>query len=791
MFSRGIGMVTSPVSLEKDVALQPNTEHIAWGLVENPQPGTEAVLNPVRQVPGDILVASTLVHMDQRVPVRLANFSDEVVHLRAGVLVGDLVEAMPSPETPRQESRREVARVTMQEASVGSDVTLTRLPVHLHGLFAGAAGDLGDSGADRLVEVLSRCAGVFARRGLDLGCFPAVKHRINTGGARPIRQPPRRTPLGFEGEEEGYLRQMLGAGIVGPSRSEWASPVVLVRKKDGGVGWCVDYRRLNAVTERDAYPLPKIEECLDTLSGATWFSTLDLQSGYWQVEMAPEDRDKTAFTTKYGLFQYTRMSFGLCNAPSTFQRAMEVAMQGLQWKTLLVYIDDLIIVSATLEEHLERLQEVFERLRQQGVKLKPRKCNLLRREALFLGHVVDGDGIRTNPALVRDIQERTAPRTVRELQAFLGLCNYYRRFVPSFAQIAAPLNHLLTKGTEFAWGPPQQAAFEELICRLTNSPILAYPQREGTFVLDTDASDTCLGAVLSQRQGGEERVISYASVQLEPAHRRYCVTRRELLAVVRFTRMFRHYLLGRKFILRTDHNSLTWLFRFKAPQGQLARWLEELCQYDLTIEHRAGAKHGNADALSRMDTDDPSVCDCYRAGGELDQLPCQGCSHCRKVHEQWSRFDEEVDYVVPLAVRRAEQEADPPEQDRVEQADVELRGWLHRLTPDELRRRQEEDPVLGVLLRWKAEGRPSQNNVSLESSEVKHYWLCWRRIEERGGVLHYLWEEDDGPPTPRLLVPKSLREDLLVHSHRIPTGGHSGVERMLARLRLKYHWRCM
>ena len=180
---------------------------------------------------------------------------------------------------------------------------------------------------------------------------------------------------------------------------------------------------------------------------------------------------------------------------------------------------------------------------------------------------MDGDGIHTNPALVRDIQERTAPRTVRELQAFLGLCNYYQRFVPSFAEIAAPLNQLLTKGTKFVWGPPQQAAFEELICWLTNILILAYPQREGTFVLDTDASDTCLGAVLSQRQGDEERVISYVSVQLEPAHRRYCITRRELLAVVRFTRMFRHYLLGRKFILRTDHNSLTWLFQFKSPTG--------------------------------------------------------------------------------------------------------------------------------------------------------------------------------------------------------------------------------
>ena len=196
--------------------------------------------------------------------------------------------------------------------------------------------------------------------------------------------------------------------------------------------------------------------------------------------------------------------------PALFQHAMEVAMQGLQWKTLLVYIDDLIIVSATLEEHLERLQEVFERLRQQGVKLKPHKCNLLQWEALFLGHVVDGDGIRTNPALVRDIQERTAPRTVTELQAFLGLCNYYRQFIPGLCPNSRPSQPPADKGDRICMlASAAKQPLKNLLCRLTNSPILAYPQREGTFVLDTDASDTCLGAVLSTetRRRGESHFL--------------------------------------------------------------------------------------------------------------------------------------------------------------------------------------------------------------------------------------------------------------------------------------------
>ena len=609
----------------------------------------------------DVLVASTLVCMEPRVPVRIANFSDGEVQLRAGLLVGDLMETESAMAAPRQEPRREVDSGATQGASQVHKLDPLELPEHLQDLYSRATENIGADDAGKLAEVLSSYEDVFACDEMDLGHFSAVKHRICTGGARPVRQPVRRTPLGFETEEEGHLRKMLDAGIVEPSQSEWASPVVLVRKKDGGVRWCIDYRRLNAVTEKDAYPLPKIDEWLDTLSGATLFSTLDLQAGYWQVEITPEDK---------------------------------------------------------------------------------------------------------------------------ELQAYLGLCNYYRRFVPGFASIAGPLNRLLVKGAEFKWERPQQQAFEELKQRLASSPILAYPRRTGTFILDTDASDTSIGAVLSQEQEGSERVIAYASVQLEPAHQRYCVTRWELLAVVRFTRMFRHYLLGRRFDLRTDHSSLTWLFHFKAPQGQLARWLEELSQYDFTIVHRAGRKHANADAISRLSTDDPDVGDCYRAGQELSSLPCQGCSYCAKVHEQWCRFDTEVDYVVPLAVRHVAVRASTQEtENRQENED-----WLMHYTPTELREAQKADPCLRTLHRWKAKGKPDRQSMSLEGAELKKYWLCWPQVTDKQDVLYYRWEEADGQCGLKLLVPMQLREALLRHVHDIPTGGHPGVERALARLKQKYYW---
>lgn len=296
----------------------------------------------------------------------------------------------------------------------------------------------------------------------------------------------------------------------------------------------MDYRKVNEATQKDAYPLPKIEECLDTLSGSKLFSTLALLSGYHQFEVNEKDRPRTAFITKYGLFEYTRMPFGLCNAPSTFQRGMELVLRRLQWVTLLIYLDDVIITGKTFKEHLNNLGEVLSRFRKFGLKLKPTKCSLYREEVLFLGHVVGKDGVRANPSLVKDVEKWPVPQNLKELQAFLGLTNYYRRFVQGYADIARSLHNLTRKGVTYHWKAEQEVAFGALKKALTTTPILAYPLAEGRMILDTDAANFSIGAVLSQEQGQVERVISYSSRRLGPIQERYCVTRRELLAVVAF-----------------------------------------------------------------------------------------------------------------------------------------------------------------------------------------------------------------------------------------------------------------
>jgi hypothetical protein len=244
----------------------------------------------------------------------------------------------------------------------------------------------------------------FARNKLDLGTCSMITHKIDTGGAKPIRQPLRRTPQGVEGEEEKYLKDQIAIGVVKPSKSSWASPLCLVRKTDGSVRWCIDYRRLNDCTVKDAYPLSKISMCLDCLANASVFSVMDLQSGYWELQRAPEDRHKTAFITKYGLFEYTKMPFGLCNASSTYQRCMELIFRGMQWKTLLIYLDAIILYSSNLDDHFDQINEVLSRLKNAGLKLKPSKCEFLKYEVVYLGHVLCKDGIKPNPKVIESVK---------------------------------------------------------------------------------------------------------------------------------------------------------------------------------------------------------------------------------------------------------------------------------------------------------------------------------------------------------------------------------------------------
>ncbi|MDY6929837.1 MAG: RNase H-like domain-containing protein [Pseudomonadota bacterium] len=475
-----------------------------------------------------------------------------------------------------------------------------RVPKHLRDLYLKVRGRFSPTDRLRLVEFLIRNSDVFAQSADDMGRTGWVKHPLKLHDKVPFKIPPRRLPVHKRPVVQEEVEKMLRRGVIEPCDGPWSSPIVLVTKKDGTSRFCVDYRRLNAATVKDAYPLPRIEDNLDALQGSKYFSTLDLLSGFWQVEVEPKDRDKTAFSVAGGgFYRFCTMPFGLTNAPGTFQRLMEKVLQGLQWEIAVLYIDDIVVFSATLDDHLDRLEKVMGRLRQAGLKLKPSKCDLLARQVEFLGHVVSDKGVGVDPNKIARVESWPTPTSLRQMRSFVGLCAYYRRFVPNFSSVCKPLFLLTKKGQPFDWGEAQQEAMDTMKRLLTKAPILGYPNSEGMFILDTDASNVGIGAVLSQVQDGQERVISYGSKVLNKAQRNYCVTRRELLAIVEFVGQYHHYLYGRKFLVRTDHAALYWLLRKKDPEGQMARWITKLSVYDMDIQHRPGLKHGNADALSR------------------------------------------------------------------------------------------------------------------------------------------------------------------------------------------------
>ena len=310
----------------------------------------------------------------------------------------------------------------------------------------------------------------------------------------------------------------------------------------GKVRPCIDYRRLNSVTENDAFPLPRIQDCLDAVSGSTLYSTMDLTSGYHQVPVMNSDIPKTAFVTKYGLYEFLKMPMGLKSAPMTFQRVMELALQGLQWQICLIYPHDVVIFSKTFDEHMERLTRVFDRISTAGLKLKPEKCQLRQTEVTFLGHVVSGEGVRPHPSNILKIKEWPPPQTVTQIRQFLGMASYYRRFVKDFSQIVRPMVQLTKKGADFIWSEACTASFEEVKNILTTAPVMAYPRDEGGYILDTDACDVSIGAALSQIQDGQEKVIAYGSRKLNKAETNYCVTDKELLALRHFVEYYRQYL---------------------------------------------------------------------------------------------------------------------------------------------------------------------------------------------------------------------------------------------------------
>lgn len=432
-----------------------------------------------------------------------------------------------------------------------------------------------------------------------IGCTPLVEHVIRTDSP-PIKQ--RYYPISpaLQRDVDKELDKMLADGIVEPSSSAWASPIVMIKKKDGTYRFCVDFRRLNQVSVRDAYPLPFVNTILDKLRDAKYLTTLDIKSAYWQISVAESSRKYTAFTIpNRGLFQFRRMPFGLHNSPMTWQRLLDQVLGTELEPYVFAYLDDIIICTNTFEKHLSVLRDVLNRLTNAGLTLNKDKCHLCKPELRYLGYVVNAHGLSVDPDKVEAILKIPPPTSVREVRRVIGMASWYRRFVPNFSTIVSPLTSLLKKSKKFLWDDTCDRALRTIKEHLVSAPILTCPDFTLPFIIQTDASAFGLGAVLSQETVEGEKVISYISRSLTKNERNFTTTERECLAVLFAIEKFRPYVEGTRFTVITDHYSLKWLNSIKDPVGRIARWAVRLQQYDFEIRHRKGKDNVVPDALSR------------------------------------------------------------------------------------------------------------------------------------------------------------------------------------------------
>ena len=516
---------------------------------------------------------------------------------------------------------------------------------------------------------------------------------------------------------------MLAQKIVEPSDSPWSAPICLVKKSDGTYRFAIDFRGLNSVTEKDAYPLPNIGLVFDTLSGSRWYNTIDMASGYWQVPLHPDSKKLTAFATPTrGLFHFLVMPFGLVNAGATFERLIERVVGHLQWEKCICYLDDVIIFGSDFKTTLEKLRAVFSMFRAARLVLKASKCKFFQRRIAILGHIATENGTLCDPEKTAAIQTWPRPTNAKEVRSFLGLVNFYRSYISDCATLAFPLNNLTRKHVRFKWDDKCEESFNALKQRLVALPILAYPTRTGKFILQTDSSGYGIGAILSQEQEGREVVIVYGSKTLSKSQQNYCTTMRELYAVVHFMRYYKHYLMGRHFEIHTDHASLVWIKNFKDADGMLSRWLSIIDTFDFKVFHRKASQMHHVDALSRIP---PRKCkhdacmDCCKKSFSDPSGPCSELGSlaptCKSVLLNQSKDEVHATVVGTLSAEREEGLWTPASSTSGASSDNRFPtpNWLGYKGKEELRDLQMKDPDIAIVLQCKEnQEKPSKEIIN-------------------------------------------------------------------------------
>ena len=753
---------------KKPIILKPNETRTLTGLVRNPSQFQNAVTeNTPSEDSFNVcprLVAIKSNTKTARIPVRICNISARFITIKPKSQLCDLHEVKVienvSPFSTSFSQKADTDKSTPASEEVKLELTPDNLTPQQH---------------EKAFNMLNSWKHIFSKGPTDLGCTNLVEHEINLNDPTPFKDPYRRIPPAMFEEVRQHLKEMLDAGAIRESQSPYSSNVVLVRKKDNSLRFCIDFRKLNSRTIPDAYSLPRIEETIDSLSGSKYFSKLDLRSGYWQVEIKEADKFKTAFSAgPLGFYECNRMAFGLTNAPATFQRLMERCMGEYHLRECLIYLDDIIIFSKTFDEHITRLENVFKQLEKHGLKLKASKCEFFKKEVQYLGHIVSDKGIQTDPDKIAALKDWPAPTNIKELRSFLGFAGNYRRFVCNYSKVVKPLNALLVghptnkkakktkEATLWTWGVEQQKAFDTIIEKLTSPPVLAYTDYTKPFVLNIDASGDGLGAVLYQEHDGIEHVIAYASRGLRASECNYPAHKLEFLALKwAVCDKFHDYLYGSKFTVRTDNNPLTYVLTTAKLDATGHRWLAALSSYDFSLIYRSGRKNLDADALSRLPANNKET-----LFNDVIKAICQGVlASCEEAPA--------VECV--LLAQETASVADDLGTDTG--TDLSQVDW-----PAE----QTIDPTISRVRQVFQSGhKPTKRQMALEPKECQKYLRDWDSLFLKDNVLYRKFSFH-GNDVNQLLLPIVYHDIALAGLH--DEAGHQGRDRTISLVKSRFYW---
>ena len=755
----------------KHVFIQPQESVIISGLVRKCHNGDgfTAVTEQGTELSGCLTICPRVVSVKSntattRIPVRICNISAKVMSIppRANLCELQEVKVLRSwaPGDTSDMSGKTVAEQRTGLESLGIDMTKFCIE---------------DGQKEAATNLLSKWTSVFSTGPTDLGCTDLTEHEITLTDEKPFKEPYRRIPPGMFEEVREHLQEMLDAGAIRPSNSPFSSNIVLVRKKDNSLRFCIDFRRLNARTVPDAYSIPRVDETFDSLAGSKFFSKLDLRSGYWQVPIREEDKFKTAFSVgPLGFYECNRMAFGLTNAPSTFQRMIERCMGVHNLRDCLIFLDDIIVFSKTFEDHCEKLEAVFECLKKHNLKLKGSKCEFFRDRVQYLGHIVSASGVETDADKISALKDWPVPTNVKEVRKFLGFAGYYRRFVENYSKIIRPLNDLLVghstnkkgkakkKAPSWKWTASQQEAFDTVIRKLTSPPVLAYADFSKPFILHTDSSGEGLGAVLYQEHDGQERVIGYASRSLKPSERNYPTHKLEFLALKwAVTEKFHDFLYGNTFTVRTDNNPLTYVLKSAKLDAAGHRWVAALSNYKFDIIYRSGKHNADADGLSRV----------------MEGMTRDTCKHIPT--ESVSAIAHAATVKVSLV------ECNMLTQQENQNQLIPEDGITELISSPDWRHEQSLDPTIKRVIEViSSKKEMSKSECQKEISDVQRLLRHREQLQIIDGVLFKLSSNE--MQGKQLVLPKKHQDFVFTSLHN--DMGHQGRERTLSLLKSRLFW---